>query len=95
VSGAASKKKFEPRLLTVSDCLIYERVFDLMPDPSRPPPTSAPFLRLKGRWLDEAGFPIGSKVRVEVSHGRLVIEALPQFPERTPRLPRRAQKLFF
>jgi hypothetical protein len=52
-------------------------------------------LRLKGRWLDRAGFAIGSKVRVEVSEGRLIIEALPQFPEREPHLPRRAERLFF
>jgi hypothetical protein len=52
-------------------------------------------LRLKGRWLDRAGFAIGCKVRVDVWEGRLVIEALPQLAERTPHLPRRAEKLFF
>ncbi len=35
-----------------------------------------PFLRLRGRWLDAAGFAIGSDVRVEVSAGRLVIEVI-------------------
>jgi len=89
-------KKFDSRLLTVGDGPAWERPYD----PSKRhlnqrPPAPAPFLRLKGRWLDRAGFPIGSKVRVEVSQGRLIIEALPQFPERTPHLPRRAEKLFF
>ena len=32
-----------------------------------------------GRWVEEAGFTIGSKVNIEVSPGRLVIEALPSF----------------
>jgi hypothetical protein len=36
-----------------------------------------PHLRIKGRWLEEAGFPVGTKVNVEVSHGRLVIERAP------------------
>lgn len=35
-----------------------------------------PFLRLRGRWLDQAGFAIGANVRVEVSSGRLVLEVL-------------------
>lgn len=35
-----------------------------------------PFLRLRGRWLDQAGFPIGANVRVEVSNGRLVLEVI-------------------
>jgi Toxin SymE, type I toxin-antitoxin system len=35
-----------------------------------------PFLRLQGRWLDEAGFAIGANVRVEVSAGRLVVEVI-------------------
>ncbi|CAB3764202.1 hypothetical protein LMG29739_04274 [Paraburkholderia solisilvae] len=33
----------------------------------------APWIRLSGRWLNEAGFPISSKVRVEVQKGKLVI----------------------
>lgn len=32
-----------------------------------------PFLRLNGFWLEGAGFPVGRKVRVEVSSERLVI----------------------
>jgi toxic protein SymE len=38
--------------------------------------TPMPFLRLQGRWLDQAGFAIGTQVRVEVDHGRLVVEAI-------------------
>ena len=36
-----------------------------------------PHIRILGRWVEEAGFPVGSYVSVEVSHGRLVIESLP------------------
>lgn len=40
------------------------------------PVTPMPFLRLRGRWLDEAGFTIGANVRVEVAAGRLVLEVV-------------------
>jgi antitoxin component of MazEF toxin-antitoxin module len=33
-----------------------------------------PDLRLRGRWLRDAGFEIGRSVKVEVSEGRLTIE---------------------
>lgn len=46
-----------------------------------------PFLRLQGRWLDQAGFAIGANVRVQVSSGRLVLEVIE--PERTPLQARR------
>ncbi len=35
---------------------------------------AVPFLRLSGRWLESAGFEIGSKVRVVVEADRLVVE---------------------
>jgi hypothetical protein len=37
------------------------------------PGSDVPFLRLSGRWLRDAGFPIGRNVKVEVSEGRLTI----------------------
>lgn len=40
------------------------------------PSTPMPFLRLQGRWLDQAGFAIGAQVRVEVDRGRLVVEVI-------------------
>lgn len=33
-----------------------------------------PFVRLQGRWLDQADFTIGAQVRVQVTPGRLVLE---------------------
>lgn len=46
------------------------------------PAAPMPFLRLQGRWLDQAGFAIGANVRVAVNSGRLVLEVIE--PERTP-----------
>jgi toxic protein SymE len=40
------------------------------PSPSLP----MPYLRLRGRWLKDAGFAIGRNVKVEVNEGRLTIE---------------------
>lgn len=45
------------------------------------PPAPMPFLRLQGRWLDQAGFAIGTNVRVEVAAGRLVLEVIEVGPE--------------
>lgn len=50
--------------------------------PAYLPAPPMPFLRLRGRWLDEAGFAIGANVRVEVSAGRLVVEVVE--PTRAP-----------
>jgi hypothetical protein len=39
-------------------------------------PAPIPFLRLHGRWLDEAGFAIGKPVRVAVARGLIAIEVI-------------------
>jgi len=39
-----------------------------------PEPPPVPFLRLQGRWLHQAGFAIGTPLRVFVTPGRLVLE---------------------
>ena len=39
-------------------------------------PSPMPFLRLQGRWLDQAGFAIGADVHVQVEPGRLVLELI-------------------
>jgi toxic protein SymE len=38
------------------------------------PGVDVPYMRLWGRWLRDAGFTIGRRVKVEVSEGRLMIE---------------------
>ena len=49
-----------------------------------------PHIRIMGRWVEEAGFAVGAKVDVDVSHGRLVIELAPPEPESEPVPSRRA-----
>jgi hypothetical protein len=65
------------RRLTVSSSHPESRAAHHRNLPSAP----MPFLRLRGRWLDQAGFPIGANVRVEVSAGRLVVEVIAE-PQR-------------
>jgi hypothetical protein len=61
-----------PRRLTVSRIHPESRTARPRYLPSAP----MPFLRLRGRWLDQAGFGIGANVRVQVSSGRLVLEVI-------------------
>ena len=51
----------------------YQSVPSQQPYTRLPP---KPFLRLQGRWLDRAGFAVGSDVRVQVEPGRLVLEVM-------------------
>jgi hypothetical protein len=34
-------------------------------------------IRLKGKWLESAGFKAGTRVQVVVEHGKLTIESIP------------------
>ena len=40
--------------------------------------STKPALLLKGKWLDQAGFPAGSHVAVQVEQGQIVIEPQPK-----------------
>ncbi len=40
------------------------------------PDLLVPYLRMRGRWLEELGFARGGRVRVVAERGRLVIEPL-------------------
>jgi hypothetical protein len=46
-----------------------------------------PLLRIKGRWLEQAGFSVGRPVRVSVLPNRLVIDLIPP-PKKSSDLPR-------
>jgi len=39
-----------------------------------PRPQPLPYLRLRGRWLQEAGFAVGAQIRVRVEARRLILE---------------------
>lgn len=63
------------RILTISSQRRPRPMKTFAPDhvkffPDLPP---APWIRLSGRWLEEAGFGIGSQIRVEVQCNKLII----------------------
>jgi hypothetical protein len=58
------KRQSNVRRLTVSYC------------PTNNERGVIPYLRLKGKWLEQAGFSIGNYVQVEIEQGRLIIAAL-------------------
>ena len=62
----------KPRRLKVS----YMKSESRSTEPYPPRLADRPYVRLCGRWLDEAGFAIGRDIRVEVSAGRLVLEVV-------------------
>ncbi|MDR5825948.1 SymE family type I addiction module toxin [Caballeronia sp. LZ043] len=39
----------------------------------REEPPFYPWLKLAGRWIEQAGFSPGQRVKINVEHGRLVI----------------------
>jgi len=36
-------------------------------------PTVVPALRVQGQWMEQAGFHVGDRVRVQVKRGRLIL----------------------
>ncbi len=66
-----SRPPTKPRRLTVSYTHPDSRA--RLPRTALPP---MPLLRLRGRWLDRAGFAIGAPVRVAVAPGLLVLEVI-------------------
>lgn len=57
-----------PRLLSVSSSY-----YDYQLDGRWPCPQEVPLLRLRGYWLQQAGFSAGQRVRVHVADGCITI----------------------
>ena len=62
----------KPRRLKVS----YRQPQSRSSEPFKPELAPMPYVRLLGRWLDDAGFAIGRDIRVQVSAGKLVLEVV-------------------
>ncbi|WP_350404408.1 SymE family type I addiction module toxin [Pseudomonas sp. W17] len=50
-------------------------VYPPLGDSEYPQHRLVPWLRLRGHWLQQAGFEVNQKIRIEVSKNRLVITA--------------------
>lgn len=46
-----------------------------------------PFLMLRGRWLRQMGMGIGSKLKVQASQGRIIIDLIGPAPAPVPNVP--------
>ena len=42
-----------------------------------PYPQPVPWVNIKGYWLNQAGFPIGTELEVTVKRGQIILSALP------------------
>jgi toxic protein SymE len=51
-----------PRLLSISSCY-----YDYQLDGRWPRPPEVPLLRLRGYWLQQAGFSVGQRVQVRIA----------------------------
>lgn len=61
-----------PRLLSVSGSC-----YDYQFDGRWPRPPEVPFLRLRGYWLQQAGFSVGQRVQVHIADQRITIVPVP------------------
>jgi hypothetical protein len=80
-SDVSSPISHQNRLLTVAGCATMGSTGPVA------------HIRIMGRWLEQAGFTIGTRVNVEVSSGRLLISLLPEPPDPEPHLSPRSRKL--
>jgi Toxin SymE, type I toxin-antitoxin system len=61
------------RTLTACRLLTIGYSFYIHKRSHRRPPPPVPYLRLRGYWLRQAGFPVGQRVRVDVVDGCITI----------------------
>jgi len=63
----------QTRTFTVRRLLTVGYSFYIHKRSHRRPPPPVPYLRLRGYWLEQAGFAVGQRVRVDVVGGRITI----------------------
>lgn len=74
-----------------------DRSYIQAPAYDEPPPgfqdeASVPFLKLRGRWLRQMGFNVGSKLKIEADKGVITITVLGQPTLPRPGVPRLLQR---
>ncbi|WP_081262457.1 SymE family type I addiction module toxin [Ralstonia solanacearum] len=62
------------RFTTIQQSRRYQRNWSV-PAHLRPESPRLPWIKLAGRWIEQAGFTPGQRVRVVVEHGRMIIAA--------------------
>ncbi|KVU38855.1 hypothetical protein WK68_14825 [Burkholderia ubonensis] len=64
---------FPDRFVTIQESFRYRRYIPHVRFADRKPPVLYPWMKLSGRWIEEAGFEPAQRVRIEVTTKRLVI----------------------
>ncbi|WP_244131475.1 SymE family type I addiction module toxin [Burkholderia pseudomultivorans] len=64
---------FPDRFVTIQESFRYRRHIPRVRFQDRKPPVKYPWMKLSGRWIEDAGFEPAQRVRIEVTIGRLVI----------------------
>jgi hypothetical protein len=73
--------KLRPVKIPTAKWLTVGKLFYYYPPTKDNPPSTpnrqvtVPWIQMRGRWLKAAGFAIGTKIKVRVHHGRLVLSA--------------------
>lgn len=62
------------RFVTVQQSQRFQRIWR-KPAHLRTEPPNVPWMKLAGRWIEQAGFDAGQRVKIAVEHGRFVITA--------------------
>ena len=64
---------FNDRFVTARSSLRHRRTIPHLRFADRAPPVLYLWMKLSGRWIEAAGFESGQRLRIDVTHGRLVI----------------------
>ena len=72
-SGKKVRKLPYNRQLKVRPSLYYRQYGDFQPRNRYHPIKPVPWINIKGYWLNEAGFSIGTPLQVKVNKGRIVL----------------------
>ncbi|MEE8056997.1 MAG: SymE family type I addiction module toxin [Pseudomonadales bacterium] len=76
----SAKAKFpHQRQLKVRKTYYYHQYSDFQPR-SNPCPGPVPRVNIKGYWLNQAGFTIGTSLQAKISKGRIVLTAVRSSP---------------
>jgi toxic protein SymE len=62
------------RIVTIQQTQRFQKSWTTPPHLRTEPPLY-PWLKLAGRWIENAGFTAGQRVKINVEHGRLTITA--------------------
>jgi len=52
-----------------------------------------PYVRMRGRWLEDLGFGVGSRLKIDAEHGRITLTVIERPVPVPVKIPRKLQRL--